>query len=203
MTRREIPTVIVSHQLDRIASLCSEAILLEQGRVSFHGDPAACVAHYISSASSGPDEGDQPIRLKGLRLAPGEGVRSGDRFTVSVAGEVVDDVPAPLVLRLRVAPTDRPQVLFSISSRNAGLELPRRGGFELVADLQANLPGGFYLVEAGLFDFDLRAERGPRVHAVLRVEETHAFAGLVHMHPRLSLSNGSDARRAAALGTRR
>src|SRR4030095_2013745 len=43
-----IPVVIVSHQLDRIASLCTDAIVLERGAVAFRGTPADAIGWYLS-----------------------------------------------------------------------------------------------------------------------------------------------------------
>ena len=37
--RRGLPVVIVSHQLDRIASLCTHALLLDHGRIVKRGSP--------------------------------------------------------------------------------------------------------------------------------------------------------------------
>ena len=37
MVRRGLPVVIVSHQLERIASLCNDCLLLDRGRVIKRG----------------------------------------------------------------------------------------------------------------------------------------------------------------------
>ncbi|MDQ3516884.1 MAG: ABC transporter ATP-binding protein, partial [Gemmatimonadota bacterium] len=47
VVRRGTPVVVVSHQLERVASLCNRAILLSQGTVAFEGPAAECVAKYI------------------------------------------------------------------------------------------------------------------------------------------------------------
>src|SRR5258706_534155 len=39
-----IPTLVVSHQLDVIASLCTHALLLDRGAVVAQGEPGDCIA---------------------------------------------------------------------------------------------------------------------------------------------------------------
>src|SRR5262245_37296400 len=41
------PVVLVSHQLDRIRELCTEAILLEKGAVRARGTPDECITEYL------------------------------------------------------------------------------------------------------------------------------------------------------------
>ena len=47
LARSGIPVVVVSHQLDRIAELCTDAILLERGVVRCQGTPTECIAAYV------------------------------------------------------------------------------------------------------------------------------------------------------------
>ena len=61
--RRGLPVVIVSHQLDRIASLCTHCLLLDRGRIAKRGHPDECIAHYIMNglAATGPAAEDLPF----------------------------------------------------------------------------------------------------------------------------------------------
>jgi ABC-type polysaccharide/polyol phosphate transport system ATPase subunit len=43
------PVVLVSHQLDRIAELCTKAILLDKGMVRTTGTPVHCINTYLNS----------------------------------------------------------------------------------------------------------------------------------------------------------
>src|SRR3954470_23249118 len=47
MVNRGLPVVVVSHQLDRIASLCNDCLLLDRGRVVKRGHPEECISHYL------------------------------------------------------------------------------------------------------------------------------------------------------------
>jgi len=47
LVRRDIPVIVVSHQLDRIAELCTDAILLSRGEVVRQGKAADCIAAYV------------------------------------------------------------------------------------------------------------------------------------------------------------
>jgi ABC-type polysaccharide/polyol phosphate transport system ATPase subunit len=53
LVRREIPVIVVSHQLDQIASLCTHALILERGRVVKRGTPPECIAGYLELAFVG------------------------------------------------------------------------------------------------------------------------------------------------------
>ena len=46
LVRQEIPVVMATHELEAITTLCSQAILLDQGEVVQTGTPEACVEAY-------------------------------------------------------------------------------------------------------------------------------------------------------------
>src|SRR6266542_999549 len=69
LVRRDIPVIVVSHQLDRIAELCTDAILLNRGEVVRQGKAADCIAAYVlnPTLSVVPNRSsDDPIVLEGL-----------------------------------------------------------------------------------------------------------------------------------------
>ena len=61
LVRREIPVVVVSHQLDQVARLCTGAVLFERGRVAFQGRTVDALAHYASSGRTHLGEESAPV----------------------------------------------------------------------------------------------------------------------------------------------
>lgn len=61
----------VSHNLGAVRSLCSTALLLQQGRLVLRGTPAEVIAHYLSSAI--PDQGDAGGHVEWTVEKPGPG----------------------------------------------------------------------------------------------------------------------------------
>ena len=49
LARSNIPVVVVSHQLETIARLCTEAILMTEGAVVQRGTPQECIAAYLAA----------------------------------------------------------------------------------------------------------------------------------------------------------
>jgi len=197
MTRREIPVVIVSHQLDRIASLCSDAILLERGRVRCTGKPEEVIARYVSGVlgAQGEPSDDAPLVLEGIERSSDGPIRSGERFEIRVFGRTLRPLPEHVTPRVRVQSVQRGETLFGVYGASAGIVLPDCGDFELRVELQANVPGGFYTVEAGLLDLRRKVELPGAAHLVVRVEQSDDFRGLVHMHPRIEVLSGAPKRR--------
>ncbi len=53
-----LPVVLVSHQLERVAELCTEVVLLDHGQVTYRGTPADAIATYTgASSAAAPDPG--------------------------------------------------------------------------------------------------------------------------------------------------
>lgn len=80
--------LFVSHNLSSVRQLCSRAILLDQGRLSFDGPPAAAIAAYTQRDRTKSDykhiAGDGAARITALRM-PGEGEADA---IASIFGEV-------------------------------------------------------------------------------------------------------------------
>src|SRR5690606_9340814 len=79
IARRDIPVVVVSHQLDRVAELCTKAVLLNRGRVVHAGSADACIARYVEEGL-GVDGAGLPwehLRLDGFDLESDLPVASG------------------------------------------------------------------------------------------------------------------------------
>jgi hypothetical protein len=191
-----IPTLVVSHQLDVIASLCTHALLLDRGVVVAQGDPRECIAAYLDGkpASRDPSAGDGAIRVERLDV---DRVRaeSGESIAVALDCAVRDDgwvEPESVRLRLRAAHTG--DMLFETGTDLLGHALPRSGAFQLSIDLQLNVPPGVYILES--FAWDRIMSRisfvGPTAH--VEVTGGSEFLGSVQLNARARLepeSSGS------------
>src|SRR5262245_28508354 len=72
MSRSGIPVVLVSHQLDRVAGLCTKAVALQQGFVLHQGDVSECIDAYLSGGMNleGSRDTGAPVRLSSCRILP-------------------------------------------------------------------------------------------------------------------------------------
>jgi homopolymeric O-antigen transport system ATP-binding protein len=187
LVRRDIPVIVVSHQLDRIAELCTDAILLRKGEVVRQGKAADCIAAYVLNPSLlGATEASSadPIVLEGLAFESDVPVRSGDRMRATVRGAIaadgIPDAIEGLVVTVRSAQTG--ERLFSSSTRRLGVELPPRGSFELALELQLNVPPGIYGLEVMVWDRQRGGATGQRLGGYMQVTEGRDFSGPVQMN---------------------
>jgi len=194
IVRSGIPVVVVSHQLERITELCTEAVLLRRGEVVRAGTPAECVRAYV--------EGEVPAaqarsehRLGRMVIhsfkAEGDGrVVSGHRALVRLAGRV-DEGEAPprrFDLAFRVRRMESGQTVYSSHSKLAGVVLERPGPFSFSVDLQMNVPAGLYSVESWVCDADRDAVLGDGPATHLQVEEGAPFGYNVQLNALMGLS---------------
>jgi ABC-type polysaccharide/polyol phosphate transport system ATPase subunit len=184
LVRQEIPVVVVSHQLDAITALCTEAILLDRGRVVHQGSPRDCIAAYLTgvAAAPPPGEGDGAIRIEALRLST-EVVPSGGRLRVALGCGVRPDgwtEPETVQLRIRLAQTG--ETLYETGTQQRGVALPRSGRFDVAFELQMNVAPGMYLVESFAWDrmMGRQSFAGPSRH--VEVTGGAPFDGLVQMN---------------------
>ena len=98
MVRDGTTIMLVSHNINAVMSLCSRAILLEQGQVAASGDVFECVNRYARTHTGSGlwvwtgDLGDENLRLYGARLESGEGrevLRRGELFWLEIDYEVL------------------------------------------------------------------------------------------------------------------
>jgi ABC-type polysaccharide/polyol phosphate transport system ATPase subunit len=169
--------VLVSHSLDSIRSLCSEAVWLEAGQIRQTGKAHDVVAGYLSevhneaaSHHGGSREGDRwgsgDVRITSVTLEGASGAtgafRTGDRMTIRVAYEAdepVDDVSCGVAIY-------RAETLAHIFGQNtheAGIDL-RLAGRGTIEFTVSELPllKGNYVLTVALHD-----------HAVKRVYDWH------------------------------
>jgi hypothetical protein len=184
--RRGLPVVIVSHQLDRIASLCTHAVLIDHGRIAKRGSPDEVIAHYIMNGlrNDRPPEDDLPFALTSLEVEPKRPVRSGEWVKVTLRGDVRHAPPANLRLGLRVRALQNAKDVFvmDLSAREPQLSQP--GRFTATLDLQVNTGHGYLTVETVIWDVVERRERNRGPHAVIHVNDPD-LVGTVNLHPTL------------------
>ncbi len=74
LARSGLPVVLVSHQLERVAELCTEVILLDHGQITYRGVPADAIATYVGASAATPDRGADGVARS--RPAPAESAPS-------------------------------------------------------------------------------------------------------------------------------
>jgi len=196
LARSGIPVIVVSHQLDRIAELCSKAILLERGRVVAEGSATECIGRYILGQTHSGDATTEgcPVTIESLESETGDSVRSGQTVRLRVQGEIHRPVVEQLYhVALRVRALSTGQFVFSCDSTSLRAPMPDLGPFTVLTELQLNVPPGTYVVEASVWDpvHHRDAFTGPSV--MLTVDEGTAFDGLVQMNPRMRVLDEREA----------
>lgn len=199
IVKREIPIVVVSHQLDRIASLCTQAVLIKRGAIVRYGSPAEVITEYVHANNKpalSSERHDSPILLTSLNAASPEAVCSGDRLTLNVTGEVLSAVESDqLGVAFRIFACQTGQMVFATSTSQCQTSLPERGDFEVELDLQMNVQPGVYLAETSVWDYNHQREvaAGHSVYLQVR-QEGLGFLGVVQMNPSLRLLSASSRR---------
>jgi ABC-type polysaccharide/polyol phosphate transport system ATPase subunit len=196
MRKQQVPLVVVSHQLDRIAQLCTKAILLNRGRAVHSGTPRDTIAAYVGTTSSTADAipGDSATRIASLLVNGPTEVPSGGVITVRICGTVRPHWTGTREsVMLRVASVETGATVFSTDTALSGLALPYSGPFTLEVDLQLNVPANVYTIQSLVLDTLTSREVFPGPSAQVNVGEGIAFVGSVQMNPRLRMREGDDA----------
>lgn len=184
MSQSGIPVVLVTHQLERMTTLCSRAILLDGGRIVREGSPEECVEAYATALHQGGDRGEElPFRITGIEVLSPSPVPSGDRVHLLVRGEVDRETPPIYDLHIRVRSARTGRVVFSTLGMNCGVPTLPPGEFEIEVELQLNVGQGILSVETAVNDTSRRQDVavGPSAH--LRVSQSTTFTGAVQMNP--------------------
>jgi ABC-type polysaccharide/polyol phosphate transport system ATPase subunit len=148
LVRRHIPVVVVSHQLDQIATLCTHAIYLEHGRIAETGSPNDCIRRYLAYTGDTPADQAAPVRFTGMSIDQPGPYRPGDRITIRLSGETLpawEGSHEIVGIRLR---TQAGLSLFNSGVDRFQIDLPRESPFELEMSLNLNLSAGSYLLDA-------------------------------------------------------
>jgi ABC-type polysaccharide/polyol phosphate transport system ATPase subunit len=191
MVQHDVTTIIVSHQLERIASLCKRAVLLRGGEVAHSGPAPETIAAYVSDSTSGLIEGpaDTPLVIESAELLTDGRVVSGGQVVLRVGVQVVhpNRLEETTGVGLRVRSMQNGRILFSTSSTSQGISLDGLARATLEIGLQLNAAPGVYTIETLVFD--RRRGRpiasGPWVHVALQPGKT--FTGDIQMNPEMVL----------------
>lgn len=165
--KRGIPVVMVSHQLERIASLCQRAILLAGGRVAFDGAARECVAAYIDGGhlSVENEVGACPVSFGAMHIVGEEQSEwlPGSRLTLRMAGTAFGPVTDDLFLGVRVWALPGESRLVSMHAPASTWDLPVTGDFEIDVSLSLNLGPGTYRLQGMAWHMPTKTEwaRGP------------------------------------------
>ena len=150
MARSGIPVVLVSHQLDRVATLCTKALLLQQGAAIHQGEVSQCIDAYLSGGLNleGSLEPLAPLRLSACRILEGQNLVWGQEIVVEVDAVITGrDRGAFDNIGIRIRALDGRREVFMTGTRLAGLVLPERGTVRCRLALQMNLARGTYTIE--------------------------------------------------------
>lgn len=186
--RRGIPVVVVSHQLDRIATLCQRALLIAGGRVAFDGPATECIAAYMANAHLAVDVavGPCPISLADLQvLGPRPDTWTpGERIQLRLAGEVRGPVPDELVIGVRLWTVPGETRIAAVHAPATTLALPTSGSFAVELSLALSLGAGSYRVQMVAWHAPTLSEwaQGPSVS--LSVGGSVESSGSVWLAPR-------------------
>jgi hypothetical protein len=140
----------VSHQLDQIAELCSHAILLERGRIAAQGSPAECIRRYLGQGApaAAADNDTDPVRFTSFTIDQPAPYRPGQRVKVRLRGETrATWEPRSEIVGIRLK-TQSGLHLFSSGCDRFQITLPSESPFELEIDLELNMSGGSYMLDA-------------------------------------------------------
>jgi ABC-type polysaccharide/polyol phosphate transport system ATPase subunit len=189
MVRRGLPVVIVSHQLERVASLCAQCLLLDAGRIVKRGAPDECISHYVMSGMQSQQVPGVylPFQIASIDIEPKSSVRSGDWLTLRLRGDIpaVPGVHDRFLIRVRALHTGN--VVFTLDLTSHESRLEESGPFEMNVDLQMNTGKGYFSIETVVWNRQEHRDRGYGPRALIRVESS-GFIGNVNLHPRVHLT---------------
>ena len=179
---RGTPVVLVSHQLDRVAQLCSHAILLKKGRVAYRGTPAACISEYLMGPSRASSAGECQVSLvseDSLVLDAGDRIRLVvDCFAFS---------PRRVRFGVRVREVASDQLVFEVDDLLQTVLGEDDRGVRLAIDLQANLPAAPHVVEVEMLHPETLEVMATSAPVLLDVRAVYAWTGGTYLSPRPSI----------------
>ena len=192
MSRSGIPVVLVSHQLDRVATLCTKGVVLQQGQVLQQGAVGECIDTYLSGGLNleGTTGASLPILLGACRIRQGTTLRWGDEADVDVIATIPganrDEFDS---VGIRIRTLEGGREVFLANSRLAGVSLPDKGTFCCRFTLRMHLPAGTYTIESFAWrpDSDRALLSGPLTTIHVEVPSAPESRGTVRLDARLSV----------------
>jgi lipopolysaccharide transport system ATP-binding protein len=180
-----LPVLIVSHQLERIASLCTDCLLVDGGRIVTHASPDECISQYVlTGVGSQQDQDNLPFRLTGLDVEPKGPFRSGEWLTVRLRGNVVAPPDPYTRLAIRVRALRNAEHVFVLDLTERDPRLGEFGSFEVFVELQANTGTGYFSIESAVWNRLQRKDIGQGPQALISVFEAD-FSGTTNLNPRV------------------
>lgn len=191
LARSGIPVVLVSHQLDRISDLCTEAIFLQKGEVAARGQAADVIGAYIRHTHS-PEisDGRSFVEFGETELLHEGEILSGEYITVRVQGRITEPLPddvEPLLVRLRSLRNGN--IVYATSTRQLGVTLQANTSFDLRLNLQCNLPPGAYALEMVAHDTLNQRDLATAGGVMLRISSVVNFHGHAQLNATIDRSS--------------
>jgi ABC-type polysaccharide/polyol phosphate transport system ATPase subunit len=196
LARSGRPVVVVSHQLDRVAQLCTHAMLLRKGEVVVTGDPVKVIARYTMDQELVPSDDPSvcPVRLDSVVPLGPDPVRSGELVQFRVNGTILRRSDRELeYVGLRLRALQHARLVFATSSTRCAVDFPETGRFSVDVELQMNLPPGTYILETTVWDVEREVDAFPGPKLTITVTEGASFYGEVQCNPRMVLADPSPA----------
>ncbi|HEY4303059.1 MAG TPA: polysaccharide ABC transporter ATP-binding protein [Gemmatimonadaceae bacterium] len=192
MSRSGLPVVVVSHQLDRIAELCTQAVLLSHGAVVAIGNPADVISAYMrGTAPASTTASTSPVIISSVEGVGSVEVRSGDCLRVRVSGAVrvpLERHIEAVALVVRSAQTGELVFVTGTSVHEVGLE---PGDFALDVSLRMNVQPGIYLIDTGVYDRASEAQLYAGPGMTVRVLEGSLFLGPTNLNATIGLARSA------------
>jgi ABC-type polysaccharide/polyol phosphate transport system ATPase subunit len=188
------PVVLVSHQLDRIAELCTKAILLDHGAVRAEGTAEHCIRNYLHGML-GDDVrslNDRRVRFESISAPNGQAVASGQDLTVLVSGRAdIETPPEGWTPAFRVRDIRTGEDVHSVTGFQRSVPLPVSGAFEYELTVQMNVQPGTYQVQAFVWDAISGQEIVTGSSLLIEVIERMPFYSEVQLNSRWRIRNGA------------
>jgi lipopolysaccharide transport system ATP-binding protein len=181
------PVVLVSHQLDRIAELCTKAILLNRGNIRASGSPTDCINTYLHAMggdhSASPD--DARIRFTSVTAPAGQTVASGEDLTIVTTGVAdVRELPPGWTPAFRLRDPRTGIDAYSVTGLQRDIPAPVQGDFEYHITMQMNVQPGTYEVQAFIWDASTHHEVVHSQRLMVEVLERMPFYNQVQLNSR-------------------
>lgn len=192
IVKRNIPVVVVSHQLDRIVELADTGLLLHGGRIRSAGPMAEVVRDYVDGVHIGSSEpGGSDVVLQGVGGLPTDEIEPGAPLTVEVTGVVKAGAdPERISVGVLVRSLPDETTIFATHNVQCGVPLPDAGPFRVAFDLDFTVGPGLYRLQAFAWDRVDRAETARLSADTVRVRDDGRIFGRVHLNPRARRLDG-------------
>jgi ABC-type polysaccharide/polyol phosphate transport system ATPase subunit len=187
LVRRDIPVVVVSHQLDRIASLCTKAIVMEKGRVTAQGTAREAIASYLRNTTAVTESEESPTSatVTSVELAAPDGaVPSGEAAEFVLTGVMAGkSMQRQELVGIRVRSLETGMQIYAKSIPELDVSSAKEGRFTAKVILHMNVTPGLYCVEGFVRNktWDWWLE-GRGAAAYVQVSDSSTFYGSVQLN---------------------